>query len=148
MPIDMSAAQILADEIPDSEIPFSRKTAANQKKFLAQIVHEEYANHAERFSTAFPKLEKLQIDDGHFSFKTLDLFPPVAVFKIKGTMNPDPADVLSEEQLQTLTNLTISSFSDGQAKLLELLTQLVSAQRLQKLTLDLAKVPLKGSSLP
>ena len=29
VPIDMSAAAILADEMPDSEIPFSRKTALN-----------------------------------------------------------------------------------------------------------------------
>ena len=34
--IDMSAPQVLAAELPDSEIPFSRKTAANQKKFLAE----------------------------------------------------------------------------------------------------------------
>ena len=48
------------------------------------------------FATGFPKLKTLQIDDGHFSFLTAGLFPPMEVLKIKGTMNPNTEDRLSE----------------------------------------------------
>ena len=62
-------------------------------------MHREYENHAGVFQNAFPKLKKLQIDDGHFSFATFGLFPPVETLKIKGTINPDPRDCLAEDQL-------------------------------------------------
>jgi len=46
---------------------------------------------------ALMKLKTLKIDDGYFSFKTAAFFPTITTLKIKGTLNPDPNDRLSDQ---------------------------------------------------
>ena len=81
----------------DNQVPFARMTAQNQKKHIAELVHSQYAEHAEELANAFPKLKKLHMDDGNFSFRTFGLFPAVETLKMKGILNPDPKDRLTED---------------------------------------------------
>ena len=64
-------------ELDQDNVPFSRKKPYGQNKFIAEMVHAEYAKHAEAFEQSFPNLKTLKIDDGYFSFKTAALFPSV-----------------------------------------------------------------------
>jgi len=45
----------------------------------------------------------------------------VQILKIKAFLNPDPEDMLNENQLAQLRNLVITNLRDGEAKILGLL---------------------------
>lgn len=46
---------------------------------------------------SYPKLKKLQVDDGVFSLKSAALFRPVEKLIIRSLVDPDPTDMLCEE---------------------------------------------------
>ena len=49
----------LQAESADNLVHFSRKTASNQKKFIAELVHSEYEKYASVFSEGFMSLKTL-----------------------------------------------------------------------------------------
>lgn len=87
------------------------------------------------------KLRKLQVDNGVWSLQSAALFKPVEDLRIHCQLDPDPTDMLNEEQLLCLKTLKLTKTFHSTSKIEKILKCLEAAPNLTKLELDMNKHP-------
>jgi hypothetical protein len=90
----------------------------------------------EVFSSKFPKLKTLKIDNGVTSIQASQLFPPVEELIIGCKQSPSSSDILSNEQLEMIKKVDFRKMEFGGDKLVRLFKQFIHAPNLRVIKID------------